>query len=146
MSTDPVPQRISDADRDAAVEMLREHFELGRLTDDEFSERMAATLAARTAQDLEPLFVDLPQPHPTLLSAPSFTNPPAANRLPAQRREGGVPQRGRDWIAVAQALVWPAAIGLMILGRGGWWWILAAVAASMILGQLRGERRDPPSY
>jgi hypothetical protein len=52
--------RASDADRDATVAALREHSAAGRLTLDEFTERMTAAYSARTAGELERLTRDLP--------------------------------------------------------------------------------------
>ncbi len=52
--------RASDADRNAAVERLREAFAEGRLDEDEFDERMRTALAARTVGQLDSLFTDLP--------------------------------------------------------------------------------------
>ena len=78
MSNDSVPQRMSDADRDAAVAMLREHFEAGRLDQTEFSDRLDKALAARYAVDLAPLFGDLPDPRPPMdaLGYPTFGEQP----------------------------------------------------------------------
>ena len=59
-----MPQRIGDAERDRAADYLREHMSVGRLSQDEFDERISAALQARTAADLEPLFSDLPAPKP----------------------------------------------------------------------------------
>lgn len=53
--------RISDADRDRAVALLRDHCAAGRLTLDEFSERVGHALEARTVGQLEPVLADLPQ-------------------------------------------------------------------------------------
>src|SRR5687768_15050555 len=52
--------RIGDAERDAAASSLGEHFAAGRLTRDEFDERLERAWAAKTAEEIEPLFVDLP--------------------------------------------------------------------------------------
>jgi hypothetical protein len=52
--------RISDADREAAVNQLSEQYAVGRLTRDEFDERSDAVWSARTRGDLAPVFVDLP--------------------------------------------------------------------------------------
>jgi hypothetical protein len=57
--TDP-SQRVSDADRDRAIVALREHAADGRLTLEEFTDRVGAALAARTRGDLAALAVDLP--------------------------------------------------------------------------------------
>ena len=59
----PVParaERVSDADRDNAVTLLREHVVVGRLTLDEFSERVGVALRARTRDDIAGAMTDLP--------------------------------------------------------------------------------------
>jgi hypothetical protein len=52
--------RASDADRERIVEILRQHSVEGRLTSDEFEERMAAAYTAKTMGALAELTVDLP--------------------------------------------------------------------------------------
>jgi hypothetical protein len=52
--------RVSDAERDAAVKRLSAATGDGRLTLEEFSQRMELATAARTRADLEPLTADLP--------------------------------------------------------------------------------------
>lgn len=59
--THRVPVRIGDAERDRAIATLGDHFAAGRLTAEEFDERMDQALKARFNEDLEPLFDDLPQ-------------------------------------------------------------------------------------
>ena len=54
--------RIGDAERDAAMEQLREHFVAGRLTFDELTERIDATLTAKTQRQIDRLMADLPRP------------------------------------------------------------------------------------
>jgi hypothetical protein len=71
---DPRSIRIGTVEREQAVKALGDHFALGRLEPDEFEERMTAAYAARTAQDLDRLFEDLPPaaaaqgtgPYPTM--------------------------------------------------------------------------------
>ena len=58
--SDPGSIRIGDAERDDAVDQLREHAAAGRLTSEEFSERMGKALEARTRGELAVLFTDLP--------------------------------------------------------------------------------------
>jgi hypothetical protein len=53
--------RIGDADREAAVTALGEHYAAGRLTKEEFDERADQAWVARTASGLWPLFADLPR-------------------------------------------------------------------------------------
>jgi hypothetical protein len=52
--------RASDADRERIVEQLRQHTAEGRLTMDEFDQRMAAAYEAKTYGDLAELTGDLP--------------------------------------------------------------------------------------
>ncbi|MEV5827734.1 DUF1707 domain-containing protein [Spirillospora sp. NPDC052242] len=55
--------RIGDAERDAVVVALHDHFAAGRLDRAELDERMDAALAAKTRGDLRALVRDLPPPH-----------------------------------------------------------------------------------
>jgi Domain of unknown function (DUF1707) len=59
MATDD-PIRASDADREAVVDTLREAFTAGRLTMDEFDDRMSAAYLGKTWGDLRELTTDLP--------------------------------------------------------------------------------------
>src|SRR5262249_58222919 len=52
--------RVSDAERDAVVTELGEHFGQGRLDQAEFDERVNKALSARTGRDLGGLLADLP--------------------------------------------------------------------------------------
>jgi hypothetical protein len=65
--------RIGDAERDAAVSSLGEHFAAGRLTHEEFDERLDLAWAARTQADLDPLFADLPSAPNRPVSGPART-------------------------------------------------------------------------
>src|SRR5260370_29116134 len=59
MPGDP-QMRASDADRDRTASLLREHHAAGRLTAEEFQERLDAAYAARTLGDIDRLMADLP--------------------------------------------------------------------------------------
>ena len=59
MSRD-VQLRIGDAERDAVMLALREHFALGRLDRDELEQRLEATLTAKTTGNLRKITEDLP--------------------------------------------------------------------------------------
>jgi Domain of unknown function (DUF1707)/Cell wall-active antibiotics response 4TMS YvqF len=63
----PVPgggMRVSDQDRDSALELLGQHTAAGRLTLDELEERAGQMLAARTRDELAALTRDLPATPP----------------------------------------------------------------------------------
>jgi len=68
--------RIGDAERDAAMDQLREHFVAGRLTFDELTERIDAALTAKTQRQIDGLMADLPRP-------PRVTRTEAALPVPA---------------------------------------------------------------
>jgi hypothetical protein len=56
--------RVSDADREQAVVALREHLVAGRLTLEEFCDRVDAALRAKVTGDLAQVHDDLPEaPH-----------------------------------------------------------------------------------
>jgi hypothetical protein len=61
----PVPAlRIGNQERTAAIRCLDEHLSAGRLDADEYADRITTASLARTRGDIEPLFLDLPVPHP----------------------------------------------------------------------------------
>lgn len=122
--------RIGDADREAAVADLGEHFAQGRLSKEEYDERADAVWSARTRSDLAPVFADLPgsayapgaQPRTgPSRPGPAWTPASVAGRVPATR--GGVP-----WTAVKVALVALVFLTVVthlpfvILGAGLWFW------------------------
>ncbi len=84
MST-PFPQwdrgrevRIGDAEREAAVTALGEHYAAGRLTKVEYDERADLAWAARTHSALWPLFADLPRPEPVRAGPVPRERPPVS--------------------------------------------------------------------
>lgn len=52
--------RISHADREQAIDLLKAAFVQGRLTKDEFDLRVSQVFASRTYADLDPLTADIP--------------------------------------------------------------------------------------
>lgn len=63
--------RIGDAEREAVAAELREHYAHGRLTLDEFSQRLDAVFAAKTQRDLQRITSDLPHVRPDNVPLPS---------------------------------------------------------------------------
>src|SRR5437867_3558773 len=75
--------RASDAERERTAEALKQHFLDGRLTSDEYAERLDTVYAARTRQQLDRLLRDLPPPEPVAPVQPGRRwwrgiSPPAA--------------------------------------------------------------------
>jgi hypothetical protein len=56
----PGDLRVSDVERDQALSELTDAFQAGRIAHDEFDERSAQILTARTGQELTALLADLP--------------------------------------------------------------------------------------
>jgi hypothetical protein len=136
-ATRPFPAgqlRASDADRDLALAELSEHFQTGRLSRDEFDERSARALQARTGQELTELFADLPGGQPTDGASPAsrgglagpawagdrWAGPsgPVAGRFdrsPACRRPAGL-----AIVGVVAAIAIASAIGGVVHVAFGW--------------------------
>jgi Domain of unknown function (DUF1707) len=56
--------RVGDRERDEVARLLREHCAVGRISLDEFDERVGAVYRARTREQLELLLADLPDASP----------------------------------------------------------------------------------
>jgi hypothetical protein len=154
--TDPVPQRIGDADRDRAAEYLREHLAVGRLTQDEFDERLSAALQAKTAPELDPLFADLPAPKPgdELTPAegsapwPVYQPPahqPAANHPAVPSHPAAMlppPQSSTaKALSIAAGIAWPAWILFCFATSWNLWWLVfIPIVISSMAGQQRKEQ------
>jgi len=69
--------RIGDAERDATMTQLREHFVAGRLTFDELTERIDSALTAKTQRQIDGLVADLPRPPRTARPEPAAAAVPA---------------------------------------------------------------------
>jgi uncharacterized protein DUF1707 len=73
------PRRLaSEADREQLIALLREHYALGQLDDDELDRRVGVVLSARYTDEAASAVTDLPQ-----LAAPG-----AAGGRPARQRRG----------------------------------------------------------
>src|ERR1700753_1477481 len=92
--------RVSDADRERTSELLREHCAVGRLTQEEFHERLNAVFAARTLAELDGLLADLP--------AIDLYRLPSADIRPVRRRGGSGLRRLDDTLAARQWVTWGA--------------------------------------
>lgn len=141
--SEPVPQRIGDAERDRAADYLREHMSVGRLSQEEFDERVTAALQARTAADLEPLFDDLPAPRPgqdvaVAGGAPWPVYQPAA--APSSAAVTPMPDSTMtNVLAAASGVAWVLFIMSWVMGWGVWWFVFIPIALSSVAGKQRQE-------
>jgi hypothetical protein len=130
--------RVSDAERDQAIAELSEHFQAGRLAQDEFDDRSGRALEARTGADLAGLFTDLPR-RGTPVAAPTADPVFAPDGV---RPWGGLPV-ARVIIAFAVAAI---VLGGVFGGHGHGHpvgWVVPVVVLAVVFLRLtrRGRRR-----
>ncbi|HEU4514502.1 MAG TPA: DUF1707 domain-containing protein [Nocardioidaceae bacterium] len=113
--------RIGDAERDAAVSALSEHYVAGRLTKDEYDERSEVAWKARTNSDLAPLFLDLP-PLPQARRAPVPAVPAARPHPGHQQRGGGTRFPLLPLIAILVGLAMLTDEWVVLVLVGVLWW------------------------
>jgi hypothetical protein len=146
MATDD-PIRASDVDREAVVTTLREAYTAGRLTLDEFDERMASAYAGRTWGDLRALTADLPvQPvlgtdlpdRPLSSAAALPSHPPRPETEPSQepRPSVGPPRRSPVAILIPIA-VWTLLVVHGSVGPGIVFLLIAVFALASIMATIR---------
>jgi hypothetical protein len=132
--------RASDADRDLALAELSEHFQTGRLTQEEFDQRSARALQARAGRDLSELFTDLPGP-----GGPASLGGAAGSAGPLDRSPSG----GRPApfvivgvvaaIAVANLLGHVARVTIGPVGVG-FGWVIPVLIVLVVLRRLARRR------
>ena len=130
--------RASDADRDRVAALLREHHAAGRLTVEEFNERMDAALNAKTLAELDELLDDLPVIDLYRLPHESMRRPSDLPHTSIMPRDPGHPaDRTRfppgtlamgAWAVLAGTLIAIWAV-LAVIGVGTVlpWWLLVAI-------------------
>lgn len=132
--TDSDNLRIGTAERESAVTMLSEHMSAGRLTLEEYEQRMAAALEARTRGELRVLFADLPGPYPPFMVPPALAPPAAPPPVyyppPMSPVNYGESHRHRVVAGVLQ-LVFPFGVGRFYTGHTG---IAVAQLLTMFIG------------
>jgi hypothetical protein len=143
--------RASDAERERTAELLREHHAVGRLTAEEFAERLNEAFAAKTVGELDELLADLP--------AIDLYQLPSAGIRPTRRGGSGPRLRAADtslparvWATGSALLVvlW-LAVGILI-GGAAWipWFVLVIVPWWLAFGRRPPHRpltwlgRPPP--
>ena len=122
--------RIGDSERDEAVSMLQEHHAEGRLSTEEFDERMGKALEARVGSDLVALFFDLPAPRPGLARSS------APQPEPVVAPWAGAPQAPATWGADDDQLQHRP----MARPWFAQWWIILPFVIMGVAFALIGER------
>jgi hypothetical protein len=140
--------RASDVDREAVVTTLREAYTAGRLTLDEFDERMTAAYAGKTWGDLRALTADLPiqpvlgtdlpdrQPSPdaSLASQPLRPKPEPSEE---SRPPVGSPPRRSPVAILIPVAVWTLLVVHGSVGPGVVFLFIAVFALVSIMASIR---------
>ena len=128
--------KASDADRDAVLSELSEHFQAGRLTSAEFDERAGQALAARTWGELRDLLRYLPTAWAGSTATPSAAPPERSPGRPAL-----VPAAALAGIAIAVAVSVGVAHDIW-----SFWWVLLVVlfVTRRAVGRAGASRRSGP--
>lgn len=104
--------RVGDAERETIVNELREHFASGRLTQEEFNERVDQAFAAKTRGDLKAVMQDLPSVRPQVpVSTPDQGNSRDGRSGPRARHRFGA-------LAAGMTALWSVILVLSVLDFG----------------------------
>lgn len=125
--------RASDDDREQTAAALGRHYAVGRLTLEEFKERLDRAYAAKTLGELDDLMTDLPKTNLVQISR----RPRPGEPLPERRASGKVqPPAGR------YRAIWPFWVGITLGvfviwltsgATGGPWFLWLAVPLVFIM-------------
>jgi hypothetical protein len=155
-------KRIGNGEREAAVSALKVHHADGRLDSREYEDRALQARAARTWADLDPLFVDLPEPRPVPGAVPPQLPPQLPTQLPPAQAPASLPgtvgpaaspsgsapapyQRTsllpEPWAAWVMSLT-PFAALIIFLITDDWEWFLAIPIAGIVIYGPDGHHAD----
>ena len=146
MSGEPDPSlRAADADRDAVADRLRTAHAEGRLTVEEFGERLDAAFAARTMGELAGLTADLPAERARVARTGDEADA-SSEVVPAAHWAG----LRAGWGAWATAVLVTSAIWLIVTVSDGdvrfFWpiWVAGPWGAVLVARTVFGYRHRPP--
>lgn len=127
--TRPASLLASDAERDATADMLRDHVAEGRITMEEFRERLDLVFAARTLRELDRAMAGLPDRRVDYLGR--WWASPEERRARLERRY----RRGWGRFVRVNAVVWSIWLAMdLILAHGV---VLFPVVLTLPWGVLR---------
>ncbi|MCD5313435.1 DUF1707 SHOCT-like domain-containing protein [Kineosporia babensis] len=141
------PIRIGHDERQAAVEALKHHQQAGRLDAQEYEERSVKAGNARSQQELDALFTDLPQPHsgaaaygsaPAGLTQTNSTLTPGAP-APEPVVATGTPRRGvlnidEPWATTIVSITPILGVVLFFVTESWLWFLAIPVVALLVYG------------
>lgn len=129
--------RASDAERERVAAALRDHLTAGRLTIEEFEDRLEQAFAAKTLGDLEGLMTDLPGGDLESLKDATARRPaPEAAQEPLEQLSPAWHAIWRPWLAIT---IFFFVLWLVSGPAGGAWFVYLSLIAALVL--LRRARR-----
>jgi hypothetical protein len=154
MADDP-KIRASDEDRDRTAALLREHHAVGRLTPEEFAERLDKVYTAKTVGELEELLADLPGIDLYRLPDASVRRhrpiPGGTSHMSALQTQGGV-LKSAGVSFPAWQVVWGSWLSVSLLclviwaasGAGYPWflWVAGPLGIAMLGRKMTGGGHD----
>ncbi|HST83064.1 MAG TPA: DUF1707 domain-containing protein [Kineosporiaceae bacterium] len=148
-------RRIGNSEREAAVVALQVHLNAGRLSSSEYEDRSIQARQARTRADFEPLFADLPRPHPddetkgpasTPVSVTSTEPAATQNTTPSSGSHAGPVSESPGGLLPGPVGAWvmsliPFAALLLFFATGHhWqWFLLIPIAGVLVRGPHGGH-------
>jgi hypothetical protein len=120
--------RASHGDRQLVADRLREALDEGRLTLDEYDERVKVAYAASTYADLNALLRDIPTQSGVLEIRPSTGRPAAAPASPAPVRAPKKPGKPRR-IPLALSILWTIWGGIVAINIVVWIIVMITTAS-----------------
>jgi hypothetical protein len=142
--------RAADSDRAAVATVLGRHMAAGRLTVDEYDERLASTYAARTYGELDELTADLPTSDRPRAAEPVRREDPhpvrACGPVPGPWNWGGhAGSSWRSWLSTAVIVIAVWAVASFVTGGFlVFWpiWVIGPWGAVLLARTLTGGRDD----
>jgi uncharacterized membrane protein YccC len=134
--------RASDADRDQVAAALREHFAAGRLTVEEFNDRLERAFSARTLGDLGELMADLPAGDLDLLDQAASPRPaPGPGEQPLDELGPAWRAIWRPWLAITLFFF---VLWLVSGTASGAWFVYPSLIVALVLLRRahRASRRE----
>jgi len=139
--------RAADVDRTFVAELLKGAVDEGRLTLNEYDERLQRTYQARTYADLDQVIADLPRPsRRTAVTPAAATTPvpkPSGTRVPVDQASAGLSRAWHVWTVVVavNTVIWV----MVMVGNMHWvypWpvWVAGPWGAVLLVSTVFGRR------
>jgi len=131
---------VTEAGRDAATAQLREHYAAGRLSLDQFQERLDEAYRAQTARELDAVTDGLPHVGHVIPSGAPWASYPGGYQVDVAKMRAALARTGRRIILAFAVLTAGSLLVLTLLitaflVHGG---LLAAVVAALLVILLAG--------